>query len=126
MQEFIVIGFGILIAGLVDAFWRQKNIDSNNKFLKAHEHFHVGMEFGILAMIVTLFDIQLVAYALWGLAGAFVFSEFTHFGWFKGDKFMVSHPFAFGSEHFKLTHVITIGLCVIGFLLFIYLPGLVV
>lgn len=124
MQGFIII-FGILIAGLVDAFWRQKNIDSDNKFLKAHEHFHVGIEFGILAMIVSLFEIQFVEYALWGLAVAFVFSEFTHFGWFKGDKFVVSHPFAFGSEHFKGTHLITIGLCIIGFLLYFYLSELI-
>lgn len=117
-----IILFGVLSAGLIDAMWRQKNIDSNNKFLKAHEHFHVGLEFGILAVIVSFFDVPILESFLWGLGIAFIFSEFTHFGWFKGGKFMVSHPFAFGSEHFKLTHIITIGLCMIGLLLYFLIP----
>ncbi len=122
MIETFIILMGVLSVGLIDAAWRQKNIDSNNRFLKAHEHFHAGIEFGILAVIATLLNIQILDSFLWGLGIAFIFSEFTHFGWFKGEKFMVSHPFAFGSEHFKLTHIITIGLCVVGLLLYFLIP----
>lgn len=63
--------------------------------MEAHEHYHVGLELGIIGIILT-------SPIFIGLMVSFILAEWSQ-----------DHKFALGSSHFKLSTIIGISLFIV-------------
>jgi len=95
----MVISFaiGFMIGLVLDVAWWQLNLDKSgiDKRFKAHEHYHIGLEIGIIGTILH-------QEILIGLMTAFVLAEWSQ-----------DHKFALNSGHFKQSTVIGIILFIV-------------
>ena len=79
-----------MIGLVMDTIWWRINYSKYEKGLEAHEHYHIGLELGIIGIILhqEIFT---------GLMVAFVLAEWSQ-----------DHPFALKSGHFKESTIIGI------------------
>lgn len=88
-----VIFILLFFLGLViDKAWYHIDYDKYEKGLEVHEHYHIGLEIGIIAVIFNYYD-------LLGLTLAFILAEWSQ-----------TNYFAYQSNHFKQSSIIGISL----------------
>lgn len=97
MLESNHFAIGFMVGLVIDVAWWYFHFDKSNldKRFKAHEHYHIGLELGIIG---TLTNQPIFI----GLMVAFFLGEWTQ-----------DHKFALKSGHFKASSVIGIVLFVI-------------
>ena len=100
-----IFAIGFVIGLLIDVAWWNINYKKYEKGLEAHEHYHIGIEVGILGLILGIF-VPIIGSLSVGIMLSFILAEWTQ-----------DHKFALKSGHFKKSSIIGIGL----FTLFIIL-----
>ena len=120
---FTLFFLGLFIAFILDIIWnnyeRISKIEKNK--LKFHEHYHIALELGILYLLLELF-FNIKSEIIGGMAVGFVITEWSQFISIRNNKVIPGHPFAYGSNHFKLSNVM--GFVLTTVLIFLYLISL--
>lgn len=93
-----IFAIGFILGLLIDVAWWNINYKKYEKGLEIHEHYHIGLEIGILGVILGAF-IPIFSSIAMGLMLAFILAEWSQ-----------DHKFALKSGHFKQSSIIGIGL----------------
>lgn len=125
MFEIFPFLIGALIVMLIDTFWWHIDYKKAEKGMEAHEHYHVGLELFIVAMIADLFNGAIASF-LYGAGFLFIAAEWRQAIEIVQKKVIPGHPFAYGSIHFKTSSIIGIGLTGSAILLYFYLQTITV
>lgn len=120
MFEIFPFILGTFVVMLVDVFWWQIDYKKAEKGMEAHEHYHVGIELAIVAMIVGVFN-DTAASFLYGAGFLFLAAEWRQAVEVIGNKVKAGHPFAFGSNHFKSSSIIGAVLTFVAVVCYVYL-----
>lgn len=121
INEIILAILGCTVVMVVDVFWWKLDYKKIEKGLEWHEHYHVGIELMILAVVINLFNSTAAAFFL-GAGLMFIVAEWRQVIEIVGKKVKPGHPFAYGSTHFKTSTIVGISLmCVLLFFQFIFL-----
>jgi len=112
---------GALVVMLVDTFWWHIDYKKVEKGMEAHEHYHVGIELIIVAIIADFFNGSLASF-LYGAGFLFIAAEWRQAVEIVKKKVIAGHPFAYGSIHFKQSSIIGVILIAIAIFLYAYLP----
>ena len=118
--ELILLVLGAFLVYVIDILWWNIDFKKAEKGLEAHEHYHLGIELLIVALVVSYIS-ELPSYFLIGCGFAFIMAEWrqtveirkTVDGEEIRQKVVPGHPFAYGSVHFKQSTAIGIGLTVL-------------
>ncbi len=115
----IMLVLGGLASFLIDLIWfgrikAAREVENKNYFLKIHEHYHVGLELIIVAM-VTYPVIGLYASALVGAGFGFIMAEWRQVHEIRHNRVVKGHPFAHESGHFRDSSIL--GACLIAVLM---------
>lgn len=104
-MEGLIDAFAIgFIVGLVlDTVWWARGFDKYDKHLEWHEHYHVGLELGILGVILN-------QPLLTGFMVAFILAEWTQ-----------ENKFALGSNHFGTSTIVGIILFAVYLMQMLYI-----
>ena len=103
--ELFVVGF--IIGIIIDAVWWNINYSKYEKGLEIHEHYHIGIEIGIIGVLLTSV-VPILSTISMGIMIAFILKESSQ-----------DHPFALKSGHFKKSSYIGIGLFILFAILLI-------
>lgn len=125
MFEIFPFILGTILVMLIDTFWWHIDYKKAEKGMEAHEHYHVGLELMIVAMIIDLFN-GTVSSFLYGVGFLFIVAEWRQAIEIVQKKVIPGHPFAYGSKHFKSSSIIGIGLTGSAILLYFYLQTITV
>ena len=112
MFEIFPFILGTFLIMLVDTFWWHIDYKKAEKGLESHEHYHVGLELIMVAIIVDYFN-GFVSSFLYGAGFLFIAAEWRQAVEIMRGNVKAGHPFAYGSTHFKQSLVIGIILTVI-------------
>jgi len=112
-MDFFMFILGAFVVMLVDTFWWHIDYKKVEKGLEWHEHYHVGIELMILAVITTPFIPELSSF-LYGSGFLFIAAEWRQAVEVIGPKVKAGHPFAFGSTHFTSSTIVGVILTVIA------------
>ena len=120
ISELILLVLGGFLVFVIDILWWNIDFKKAEKGMEAHEHYHLGLELLIAGLIVSMFN-DLPSYFLVGAGFAFIMAEWrqtveikkTVNGEIVKQKVIPGHPFAYGSNHFKQSTAIGIGLTVL-------------
>ena len=102
-----IFAISFILGLFIDVAWWNVNYKKYEKGLEAHEHYHIGLEIGILGVILSVF-IPIFSSIAMGLMVAFFLAEWSQ-----------DHKFALKSGHFKESSII-------GIILFIAFIALVI
>ncbi len=125
MFEVFPFILGAILVMLIDTFWWHIDYKKAEKGMEAHEHYHVGLELMIVAMIIDLFNGPIASF-LYGAGFLFIVAEWRQAIEIVQKKVIPGHPFAYGSEHFKSSSIIGIALTGSAILLYFYLSTITV
>lgn len=112
MFEIFPFILGAFLVMIIDTFWWHIDYKKAEKGMEAHEHYHVGIELIIVAIIVDYFN-GFASYFLYGAGFLFIAAEWRQTVEVLNDKVKAGHPFAYGSTHFKESSIIGVTLTVI-------------
>jgi Na+/melibiose symporter-like transporter len=99
-----------LLAGLVlDRAWWESKANKYDKNVEELEHYHWGLLAWIIAYLTPLW----LSDVLWGLGAALVMAEWAQIGEWENGAWRRGHPFAYGSNHFKVSTAIGAALVAI-------------
>lgn len=113
ISELVSFILGAFLSYIIDVTWWNLDFKKAEKGLEAHEHYHVGLELLIAALLVYRFINPTTAYILIGAGFGFITAEWRQTVEIAGKKVKPGHPFAYGSNHFKQSTVIGIILTAI-------------
>jgi Na+/melibiose symporter-like transporter len=104
----ILFLLGLLLGLVLDRAWWEGKFSKYEKGVEELEHYHWGLLSWILAYLTPLWLSQV----LWGLGAALVLAEWAQVGEWENGRWRRGHPFAYGSNHFKVSTAIGAGLAI--------------
>jgi hypothetical protein len=105
----ILFLLGLLLGLVLDRVWWEGKFNKYEKGVEELEHYHWGLLSWILAYLTPLWLSQV----LWGLGAALVLAEWAQVGEWENGEWRRGHPFAYGSNHFRVSTAIGVALAVV-------------